>query len=134
MTRLIDIEGIGKSYAQKLKEAGITTVEALLEKGGTKKGREDIAKSTGISEDLLLRWVNHADLSRIRGVGGEYSELLEASGVDSAPELAQRNPENLLQKITAVNLERNLVRRLPTLSQIQDWIEQAKQLPKVISH
>src|SRR5512139_3766082 len=119
MTRLVDIEGIGPVYGAKLKEAGIGSVEALLQQGATPKGRKDLAEKSGISDGLILEWVNHADLYRIRGVGSEYSDLLEEAGVDTIPELAQRNPEHLLEKITAVNGEKKLVRRLPVLSQVQ---------------
>lgn len=134
MTKLIDVEGIGEVYAQKLKEAGIATAEALLEMGATPGGRKEIAEKAGISDSLILEWVNHVDLFRIKGVGEEYADLLEEAGVDTVPELAQRNPENLLAKMTAVNEEKKLVRRLPVLSQVTDWVEQAKQLARVITY
>jgi len=134
MTALIDIEGIGEVYAQKLKEAGISTIEALLEQGATRQGRKEIAEKTDISDKLILRWVNHADLFRIKGVGEEYADLLEAAGVDTVPELAQRNPENLYKKMGETNQEKKLVRHLPAQSQVADWIEQAKQLPRVLSY
>jgi len=134
MTALIDIEGIGEVYAQKLKEAGISTIEALLEQGATRQGRQEIAEKTDISDKLILRWVNHADLFRIKGVGEEYADLLEAAGVDTVPELAQRNPENLYKKMGETNQEKKLVRHLPAQSQVADWIEQAKQLPRVLSY
>jgi predicted flap endonuclease-1-like 5' DNA nuclease len=134
MTKLIDIEGIGPVYGAKLKEAGIGSVEALLVQGATPKGRQDLAEKSGISDGLILEWVNHADLYRIRGVGSEYSDLLEEAGVDTVPELAQRNPEHLLEKMTAVNGEKKLVRRLPVLSQVQNWVEQAKKLERVVTY
>ena len=134
MAKLTKVEGIGESYAQKLQEGGIATTQALLKKGASPKGRKEIAEKTDISEKLILDWVNHADLFRIKGVGEEYSDLLEAAGVDTVPELAQRNPENLRQKLVAVNQEKELVRQLPTQAQVSDWIEQAKQLPRVITH
>lgn len=134
MTKLIDVEGIGEVYAQKLKEAGIATAEALLEMGATPGGRKEIAEKAGISDSLILEWVNHVDLFRIKGVGEEYADLLEEAGVDTVPELAQRNPENLLAKMTTVNEEKKLVRRLPVLSQVTDWVEQAKQLTRVITY
>lgn len=134
MTKLIDVEGIGEVYAQKLKEAGIATAEALLEMGATPGGRKEIAEKAGISDSLILEWVNHVDLFRIKGVGEEYADLLEEAGVDTVPELAQRNPENLLAKMTTVNEEKKLVRRLPVLSQVTDWVEQAKQLARVITY
>jgi predicted flap endonuclease-1-like 5' DNA nuclease len=134
MAKLTKIEGVGESYAQKLQEAGVKTTQALLEKGASPQGRKEVAEKTGISETLILRWVNRVDLFRIKGVGEEYSDLLEASGVDTVPELAQRNPENLYQKLATVNQEKKLVRQLPTQAQVSDWIEQAKRLPRVITY
>ena len=134
MASLVKVEGIGKTYAQKLKEAGVPTTEALLEKGASPQGRKEIAEKAGISETLILQWVNHVDLFRIKGVGEEYSDLLEVAGVDTVPELAQRNPQNLYQKLLAVNQEKRLVRRPPTQSQVSDWIAQAKALPRVITY
>jgi predicted flap endonuclease-1-like 5' DNA nuclease len=134
MAKLSKVEGIGEFYAQKLRAAGITTTQALLEKGASPQGRTEIAEKTGISGKLILEWVNHVDLFRIKGVGEEYSDLLEAAGVDTVPELAQRNPEHLHQKLVAVNQEKKLVRQLPTQSQVGDWIEQAKRLPRVITY
>lgn len=134
MTSLIDIEGIGAAYASKLKAAGIRSIEALLKKGASAKGREEIVKQTGISHAQILRWVNHADLFRIKGVGGEYSELLEASGVDSIPELAQRTPEHLFAKMIEVNQAKRLVRKTPAQSQVKSWVSQAKRISKVVTH
>jgi predicted flap endonuclease-1-like 5' DNA nuclease len=134
MTKLTDIEGIGPVYGARLKEVGVGSVKALLEQGATPKGRQDLAEKSGISDSLILEWVNHADLYRIRGVGSEYSDLLEEAGVDTVPELAQRNPVNLLEKLTAVNGEKKLVRRLPVLSQVQSWVEQAKVLERVVTY
>jgi len=134
MTKLTGIEGIGKVYAQKLEEAGIATTEALLKQGASPKGRKEIAEKTGISGKLILEWVNHADLFRIKGIGEEYADLLEAAGVDTVPELAQRNPENLYQKLAAVNQEKELVRKLPGQAQVSAWIEQAKGLPRVVTY
>jgi len=134
MKPVTKIEGIGKTYAQKLREMGIKTVEELLEVGSTPKGRERIARQLGVSTQLVLRWVNKADLMRIKGIGEEYSDLLEAAGVDSATELARRNPENLMKKLEEVNREKKLVRQLPYLKQVKRWIEQAKELPKVVKH
>lgn len=132
MTKLIEIEGIGEVYAQKLQAIGIATLEALLEQGATPKGREEIAAQTGLSSKLILRWVNHADLFRINGIASQYAELLEAAGVDTVPELAQRNPENLHQKLLEINEEKKLVRQVAGLNQVSNWIEQAKNLPRLI--
>jgi predicted flap endonuclease-1-like 5' DNA nuclease len=106
----------------------------LLEVGSTKEGRADLAESTDISEKLILTWVNHADLARIKGIRGEYAELLEAAGVDTVPELAQRNAENLYAKIVEVNGSKKLVRKLPTAKQVADWVNQAKALPRVVTY
>ncbi|MGC8786620.1 MAG: DUF4332 domain-containing protein [Anaerolineae bacterium] len=135
MGRIIDIEGIGPVYKQALKEkAGITTTEALLEAAATPKKREELAAKTGISEKLILEWANLADLFRIKGIGEEYSDLLEEAGVDTVVELAQRNPENLYAALKEVNERKRLVRRLPTLEQVKDWVQQAKQLPRVLTY
>jgi len=134
MTKLSGIEGIGEAYAAKLEDAGITSIENLLEVCCVKKGRTDIASKTGISERLVLNWVNRADLSRIKGVSTQYADLLECAGVDTVPELAQRNAENLHAKMTEVNDEKNLVRQVPSASQVEGWVAQAKELPRVITH
>lgn len=134
MVSLRYVEGIGDAYAAKLNTAGISSAEALLEQGKTPAGRKEIAEKAGISDGQILKWVNHVDLFRIKGIGAEYGELLEAAGVDTVPELAQRKPENLLEKMTAVNGEKKLVRRLPVLSQVKAWVEQAKKLPRVITY
>ena len=134
MTKLETIEGIGPVISEKLADAGVGSVEALLKNGASKKGRHTIAEQTGITEMKILRLVNHADLMRIKGIGGEYSELLEWSGVDSVPELAQRNAANLLVKITRVNDEKQLVRELPTENQLSDWVTQAGALEKIVQH
>lgn len=134
MTKLRDIEGIGPKYTAGLEAAGVSTVEQLLELGATPKGRKELAEQTGISGKLILRWVNMADLFRIKGLGEEYTDLLEAAGVDTVPELAQRNAANLHQKMTEVNEAKALVRRLPTADQVAGWIEQAKGLDRVITY
>ena len=134
MVSLKYVEGIGDAFAAKLNNAGISSAEALLEQGKTPAGRKEIAEKSGVSDSLILEWVNHVDLFRIKGVGAEYGDLLEAAGVDTVPELAQRKPENLLEKMTAVNGEKHLVRRLPVLSQVKAWVEQAKKLPRVITY
>jgi predicted flap endonuclease-1-like 5' DNA nuclease len=134
MAKLTDIEGIGDNWAACLKTAGVRSVTALLTKGATPTGRRHLAEQSGVSEDKILEWVNHADLYRVRGIGSEYSDLLEAAGVDTVPELAQRNPAHLLEKMAAVNQEKRLVRRLPVISQVEDWVAQAKELPRVITY
>lgn len=134
MASLIKIEGIGEKYATNLKMIGISTTETLLEKGKTPQGRQEIADKSGITKTLILEWVNLADLFRIKGVGEEYSDLLEEAGVDTVVELAQRNPMNLYQSVVDVNQKKNLVRKLPTQDQVSDWVKQAKKLPRVVKY
>ncbi len=134
MANLTKVEGIGETYAAKLAQAGIATTQALLEKGASPQGRKEIAEKTGITPKLILSWINHVDLFRIQGVGEEYADLLEVAGVDTVPELAQRNAANLYQKLVEVNQEKKLVRQLPAQSQVKGWVEQAKQLERKIMY
>jgi predicted flap endonuclease-1-like 5' DNA nuclease len=134
MTKLVNVEGIGETYAQKLKDAGVRSVEDFLKKGSSPAGRKEIAETTGISDKLILEWINHCDLFRIKGVGEEYSDLLEEAGVDTVPELAQRNAANLFAKMVETNKAKKLVRKMPVESQVADWVEQAKRLPRVITY
>jgi predicted flap endonuclease-1-like 5' DNA nuclease len=134
MASLREVEGIGTEYYQKLKSAGVDTVKALLERGATPKGRQELADQTGISPKLILEWVNHADLFRIQGIGEEYSDLLEEAGVDTVTELAQRSPKNLYEKLLEINKQKNLVRRAPTSQEVENWVNQAKQLPRTINY
>jgi predicted flap endonuclease-1-like 5' DNA nuclease len=128
------VEGIGEVYSGKLRETGVDTPQALLERGATPQGRKELAETTGISATLILEWVNHVDLFRIKGVGSEYADLLEEAGVDTVVELAQRNPANLFEKLSEVNAEKSLVRKLPTAAEVEDWVSQAKDLPRMISY
>lgn len=132
--RIDMIEGIGSTYAKKLKNQGIKTTDNLLDAGSTKQGRKELAEKTGISETILLEWVNRADLFRIRGIAEEYSDLLNEVGVSTVVELARRNPENLHEAIAGVNEAKKLVRRIPTLDQTKDWIEQAKTMPRRVEY
>ena len=134
MAKLTTVEGIGDAQARKLTDVGIRTTEALLEEGKTPRGRQKIADETGISGKLILKWINRVDLFRITGIGEEYADLLEMAGVDTVPELAQRNPENLYRTISEVNAEKKLVRQLPGQNQVQQWVAQAKELPRVIEY
>lgn len=134
MAKLEEIEGIGPAFAGKLRAAGVDTIEELLTVGGSKKGRQDLAEKSGVGEGHLLEWVNHADLMRLKGVGPETADLLEAAGVDSVAELAHRNAENLATKLDEVNAAKNLVNRVPNAGTIAGWIEEAKTLPKVVTH
>lgn len=133
--KIEDIEGIGPVFAEKLRGAGVESVEDLLEKGASRAGRTALADATGIEAGKLLEWVNHADLMRITGVGSQYSDLLEAAGVDSPAELAQRNAANLADTFQSVVAERpGIVRRIPTEAEVAGWIAEAKTLAKVVEH
>lgn len=134
MTKLSDIEGIGASYAEKLKDCGIGTQEQLLTKGGTTAGRKALVNESGISAKLIMKWINRADLARIKGVGGEYADLLECAGVDTVPELAQRNAANLHKKMGEVNEEKKLVRSLPSESQVAAWVTLAEKTDRAIHY
>ena len=134
MTSIIDIEGIGKDYAKKLGAVGIKTTETLLKKGATPKGREEIAKGTGLTGHQILEWVNRADLFRVKGIGEEYSDLLEAAGVDTVVELSKRDAKNLTTKMAEVNTKKRLVRRLPAEKEVVKWIAQAKRMPRAVSY
>ncbi len=133
-TKIAEIEGVGPVYAEKLASAGIKSVEALLEEGASKSGRKKIAEETGIDESKILKWVNHSDLFRIKGVGPEFAELLEAAGVDTVKELRNRNAENLHAKLEEVQAEKKLTRVIPALSRVEDFIAQAKVLPPVVTY
>ena len=131
---IIDIEGVGEAYAKKLQNAGIRTTEALLEAGASPKGRKELAEKTGISDALILKWTNHADLFRINGIAGQFAELLEAAGVDTVKELRHRVPANLHAKVTEVNEEKNLCNRVPSLPELEKMIAQAKELEPIITY
>ncbi|MCX6589845.1 MAG: DUF4332 domain-containing protein [Acidobacteria bacterium] len=132
--KIEEIEGVGPAYAVKLAEAGVPTVESLLEQGGAAKGRAALADKTGISEKLILRWVNHADLIRLKGVGPQFAELLEAAGVDTVKELRTRNAANLAAKLIEINEAKNIAGTTPTAKQVDAWIEEAKTLEPKVSH
>ncbi len=130
--KIVDIEGVGDVYAEKLTAAGIKKVSELLEKCCAPKGRKDLAEQTGISEKLILRWTNHADLFRINGVGPQFAELLEAAGVDTVKEFRHRVAENLQPKLAELNEERHICGRVPAVKEVQKMIDQAKELePKM---
>lgn len=132
--KIIDIEGIGNVNARKLVEAGINTVDDLLQKAKTPAGRKTLEETTGISGKSILKWANHADLMRINGVGPQFSELLEAAGVDTVKELKHRVAENLQQKLEEINNKRNLVNRVPSVSEVLKMIDQAKELPAIMEY
>ena len=132
--KIIDIEGVGDVYAEKLQAAGINKVSELLEKCAAPKGRKELAEATGISEKLILRWTNHADLFRINGVGPQFAELLEAAGVDTVKEFRHRVTENLQPKLVEVNEAKNICNRVPAVSEIQKMIDQAKELESKVTY
>ena len=132
--KIIDIQGIGPVYAEKLIAAGIETVDQLLEKGASAKGRQALEEETGIRHDLVLTWVNHADLFRVKGVGPQFAELLEAAGVDTVKELRNRNAANLAAKMLEVNEEKHLCRRTPVEKEVAKFIELAKELEPKVTH
>jgi predicted flap endonuclease-1-like 5' DNA nuclease len=134
MTKLIDIEGVGEKFAAQLKAAGVTSQEDLLVKAATPKGRKELAEKAGLSETKILEWANRVDLARIKGVGSEYSDLLENAGVDTVPELARRSGPALFKKMVELNEAKKLVRKLPTQAQVEGWIAQAKELPRTINY
>ena len=132
--KIIDIEGVGEVYAEKLIAAGIETVDQLLDRCAAPKGRAELAEATGISEKLILRWTNHADLFRIKGIGPQFAELLEAAGVDTVQELRHRVAANLAAKLLEVNAEKHLTRSVPVESELQRMIDQAKELEPRVSY
>lgn len=134
MTKLSEIEGVGPAFAAKLESIGVKDTATLLQMGSAPKGRQDLAAKSGISDALILKWVNRVDLSRVKGIGSEYADLLEAAGVDTVVELGTRKPENLAAKMAEVNETRKLVRKVPTQTQVEDWVKQAKELPRVVNY
>lgn len=132
--KIIDVEGIGNVNAKKLVEAGINTVDDLLQKAKNPAGRKTLEETTGISGKSILKWANHADLMRINGVGPQFSELLEAAGVDTVKELKHRVADNLQQKLEEISNKKNLVNRVPSVSEVQKMIDQAKELPAIMEY
>ena len=132
--KIIDIEGVGDAYAEKLQAAGISKASELLDKCKAPKGRREIAEATGISEKLILRWTNHADLFRINGVGPQFAELLEAAGVDTVKEFRHRLAENLQPKLAELNEARHICGRVPVVSEVQKMIDQAKELEPMVTY
>jgi predicted flap endonuclease-1-like 5' DNA nuclease len=133
--KIEDVEGIGATYAAKLQAAGVQTTDDLVAAGARPSGRDKLAASTGISGKLILEWVNHTDLMRLDGVGSEYADLLEAAGVDSPAELAQRNAANLAQTFQELDAARpDTVRRVPSEATVSAWIAQAKKLEQIVQH
>ena len=132
--KIQEIEGIGPAYGQRLQDAGLTTTDALLAACANPKGRKDTAAKTGLSESQLLKWANMADLMRVSGIGEEFSELLEAAGVDTIKELRNRNADNLAEKMAEVNAQKKLTRALPSAKTVAKWVEQAKTLTPALTY
>lgn len=132
--KIIEIEGVGEAYATKLEAAGIKTTDDLLAKAATPAGRKELAEETGISPKLILKWANHADLFRIKGVAGQFAELLEAAGVDTVKEFRHRVAANLQPKMVEINEQKNLCNRVPSVSELERMIDQAKELPPVLTY
>lgn len=132
--KIIEIEGVGESYARKLEESGVKTTDDLLNKAATPKGREKLAEETGISPKLILKWANHADLFRVKGVAGQFAELLEAAGVDTVKEFRHRVAANLQPKLVEINDKKNLCNRVPSVSELERMIEQAKELEPILTY
>ncbi len=132
--KIEQVEGIGAAYAAKLNEAGVKTTEQLLEQCATKSGRAKMAEATGISEKLILKWTNHADLFRVNGIAGQFAELLEAAGVDTVKEFRHRVPANLQSKLVEVNEAKNICNRVPSVAELEKMIAQAKELEPIITY
>jgi predicted flap endonuclease-1-like 5' DNA nuclease len=134
MATIETIEGIGPTYGKKLRSAGVRSTGALLKRGSTPKGRAELAAATGFSSHQILEWANRADLMRVRGVGEEYSDLLEAAGVDTVKELRNRNAKNLTEAMANTNAKKKLVRRIPSQSMVERWVAHAKTLPPTMTY
>ena len=134
MTIIAQIESIGPAFSEKLSITGITTVEKLLDRGATPIGRKQIANDTGIDSGKILQWVNMADLFRITGIGEEYSDLLQAAGINSTAELARQHPARLHNKLTDTNNTNNPIRQPPSEAQVEKWISEAKHLPRIVNY
>lgn len=128
------IEGVGPKYAAKLEKVGIRNTNQLLDKAATRKGRKELAEASGIDETLILKWANMCDLMRIKGIGEEFSELLEVAGVDTVKELRKRRADNLHKAMSEANTKKKLVRQLPGLGQVESWVVQAKAMPPIMKY
>ena len=129
-----EIEGIGKTYAEKFNNRGVKTLEDLLAKGRTPKEREELAAATGLTENQILEWVNRADLRRVKGIDSEYADLLEAAGVETVSDLAQRNAELLADRLRTINAVKRKVGSMPGTEYIGEWILEAKCMPKAVEY
>lgn len=134
MASIDEIEGIEPKHARKLRKAGIKTTEGLLKRAATRKERSTLADGAGFTPQQVLEWVNRADLMRVKGVGSEYADLLEKAGVDTVKELRRRNAKSLVAKMSDVNDQKRLVRRLPTESMVASWVTHAQELDAVVKY
>jgi len=132
MSKLVDIEGVGPANARKLLKAGVRATGSLLKKGATPKGRKEIAATSGINHKTILQWVNHVDLFRVKGIGSEFADLLEAAGIDTVVELSKRDPAKLVDALAKASAKGNLTNRVPTLKMAKNWVAQAKKLPRAV--
>jgi predicted flap endonuclease-1-like 5' DNA nuclease len=132
--KIEDIEGVGDVIGEKFRSAGIKDTNSLLANSRTAEQRKELAKKTGLSEARILKFANMADLYRISGIGSEFSELLEATGVNSVPDLARQNATSLTQKMMTINEKKKLTRREPSEKDVSKWIEQAGTLPQMLDH
>lgn len=129
-----EVEGIGPVIGEKLRNAGIKDTDSLLARSCTPKDRKSLAEESGLTTKQILKFANMVDLFRIDGVGSEFAELLESAGVDTVPELAQRNPANLTQAMATTNEEKKLTRRVPSEKEVTKWVAQAKELPRMLEY
>lgn len=132
--KIEDVEGIGPATGDKLRAAGIKDTDTLLAQCNTPKQRKDLAEKTGLGEGQVLRFANMVDLYRINGVGAEFAELLEVTGVNTVPELSRRNAANLTAAMAEVNEQKKLTRRVPSETDVAKWVEQAKALPRMLEY
>lgn len=132
--KIEDVEGIGEVVGKKFRDAGVKDTDSLLANARTVSERKKLAEATGLSAQRILKFANMVDLYRISGIGSEYAELLEASGVDTVPDLARRTPESLTAKMEEINAAKKLTRRVPTLAEVTKWVAQAKELPRVLEY
>lgn len=132
--KIDDVEGIGPVISEKLNSAGVSDTDSLLVSAKTPAQRKALADKSGLTAAQILKFANMADLYRVKGIGSEYADLLEAAGVDTVPELARRRADNLTAAMLELNTKRALVRRVPTESEVTKWIEQAKDLPRLLEY
>ncbi|MFN2141181.1 MAG: DUF4332 domain-containing protein [Candidatus Promineifilaceae bacterium] len=132
VSKIAAVTGMGAVEAAKFYDSGVAKASNLLERAATPQGRAELAEETGLDENEILVQAKKLDLMRVKGVGVKYAALLLAAGVDTVPELATRNPKNLLAKMEEINKSKGLVEGLPSEEQVGDWVAQAKELPRMI--